>query len=40
MSLMTTIIKKELRERRTSLVVYSLVSIGAIWLYVAMFPSL
>lgn len=40
MSLMTTIIKKELRERRTSLVVYSLVGIGAIWLYVAMFPSL
>ncbi len=37
---MKTLIAKELRERRTSLIVYSLVGIGCVWLYVSIFPSL
>lgn len=39
-SVMKTLIFKELRERRTSLIVYSLVGIGCVWLYVSIFPSL
>lgn len=37
---MTTLIKKEIRERRTSLIIYCLVGIASVWLYVSLFPSL
>lgn len=34
------IIKKEIRERRTSLIIYCLVGVACVWMYVSIFPSL
>lgn len=37
---MNTIIRKELRERRFSLIAYSVASLAFLWLYISLFPSL
>lgn len=37
---MRNLILKELKERRTSLIIYCLVGAASVWLYVSIFPSL
>ncbi len=37
---MIAIIKKEFRDKRTSLLVYCLVVVGLVWLYIGLYPSI